>query len=171
MKEIKKNLKLQYKRLSKVLEELDSLNKELSSLEGTESRQIEKPIKDAQFCAFESLKKLKLSLGLIDSTDKYQELPIFIYILDKYGGQDIELLSKVKHIMIDYPFKIENGGQQNVYEIKPTQSLRELISETQKVFVREYNAGKCIAPHGLEDFAFEHIRVYRNNCANIYFGS
>lgn len=171
MKEIKKSLKLQYKRLAKVLEELESLNKELSSLEGIESLQIEKPVEDTQYCIFESLKKLKLSLGLIDSTDKYQELPILLHIFDEYEGQDIELLSEVKRIMIDYPFEIENGGQQNVYEIKPTKSLRELISETKDVFVREYKAGKCVAPHELGDFVFEHIRVYRSNCANIYFGS
>ena len=103
--------------------------------------------------------------------NKHQQIEIDLHIEAEYNGSEIELMSEVKHIMIDYPFRIDHNGSQNVYDIKPTSSLRELIAETQKVFVREYEAGNCDAPHDLSDFWFEHITVHKNNCANIYFGS
>lgn len=102
----------------------------------------------------------------------HQYIEVFAGATEEFEFQrDIELQNEVKRILVPYPFKIDHNGSQNVYDIKPTKSLTELVQETQKVMKREYDLGNCIAPHELDDFVIETIMVHENDCANIEIGS
>ena len=81
-----------------------------------------------------------------------------------------ELAVPVYHIRMDYPFPVERGSY-NVYRIQEAKTWGELLTETIKVFQREYNDGKCQAPHTLDDFVIEPINIHPNNCATVIIGS
>lgn len=81
-----------------------------------------------------------------------------------------ELAVPVTHIRMDYPFPVERGDF-NVYKIPEAKTWGELLTETIKVFQREYNAGKNAAPHALEDFVIEPIEIHPNNLATVIIGS
>lgn len=85
--------------------------------------------------------------------------------------KDIVLQNEVNTILMPYPFRIEHNGSQNVYEVKITKSLVELLHEVQRVMKREYDNGKCDAPHELSDFVIECVTVHENKCATIEVGS
>ena len=76
----------------------------------------------------------------------------------------------VKYIRMDYPFPVERGSF-NVYQIPEAHTWGELLTETIKVFQREYNAGKNATFHGLEDFIIEPIEIHPNNLATVLIGS
>ena len=102
----------------------------------------------------------------------HQLIEVFVGVTDKFEFQrDITLQNEVKYIMLPYPFRIEHNGTQNVYEITPTKSLTDLILKTQEVMKREYELGKCEAPHSLGDFMIESVVVHENNSATIEVGS
>jgi len=82
-----------------------------------------------------------------------------------------ELPHAVANIRMDYPFEIEGGGSYNVYKIAPAKTWGELLTETIKVFQREYKAGKAIAPHELSDYIIERVDVHPNDCATVHIGS
>ena len=73
-----------------------------------------------------------------------------------------ELPCEVTTIRMDYPFEIEGNGSYNVYKISPAKTWGELLTETIKVFQREYNAGKAVAPHVLSDYIIERVDVYQS---------
>ena len=98
---------------------------------------------------------------------KHQTIELNINVENEYLGEEVELISTVKHIMLDYPFRIEHDGSQNVYAIMPCNTLSQLIDEVEYVMTREYEHGKCAAPHAFSDFVIEGIVVHENNCANI----
>lgn len=81
-----------------------------------------------------------------------------------------ELAVPVKHIRMDYPFPVESGDF-NVYRIPEVKTWGELLTETIKVFQREYNAGKNAAQHALEDFVIERVDIHPNNLATVIIGS
>ena len=82
-----------------------------------------------------------------------------------------ELPHAVTNIRMDYPFEIKGGGSYNVYKIAPAKTWGELLTETIKVFQREYLAGKAIAPHELSDYIIERVDVHPNDLATICIGS
>lgn len=96
------------------------------------------------------LNTLDLSGAHVD-TDKTSEVP-------------------VKFIRMDYPFPVKHGSY-NVYPIPEAHTWGELLTETIKVFQREYNAGKNAAPHGLEDYIIESVEIHPNNSATVIIGS
>lgn len=170
-KNIEKTLKLQQDRLLKVLKDLEELDGVLLDLSsdgnGVPATEYLDKVVPAVWSA---IGNMKMAIALANCTDEFQELDVNCPLMVDYEGEDVKLLSEVKNIMLPYPFVVECGPQ-NVYKIKPATSLRELIAEVKKVFVREYNAGNCNAPHALEDFYIEEITVYNGNCAGIYVGS
>lgn len=82
-----------------------------------------------------------------------------------------ELPHAVANIRMNYPFEIEGGGSYNVYKIAPAKTWGELLTETIKVFQREYEAGKAIAPHELSDYIIKRVDVHPNDLATICIGS
>ena len=169
-KEYNKKVKLQYNRLKKVLDELEALeHEELISSNG-EEHQGKRPIIPAKYAVFNALSALKLSYGLINSSDDHQEISVLVNVCEGRDVTDIKLMSKVKRILLPYPFRIDHAGQQNVYEIKPTDSLLKLLKQVKDVFTREYVLGNCVDSHNMSDFYIEHITVHKNNCAHIYIG-
>ena len=82
-----------------------------------------------------------------------------------------ELPCTVNFIRMDYPFRIEGGGSYNVYEIVSAKTWGELLTETIKVFQREYKADKAVAPHQLSDYIIEQVDVHPNGLATIVIGS
>ena len=83
-----------------------------------------------------------------------------------------ELPYAVTCIRMAYPFEIEGNGQYNVYEIAPAKTWGELLTETIKVFQREYEAGKAnSAPHTLSDYVIERIDIHPGDLATICIGS
>ena len=102
----------------------------------------------------------------------HQYMEVFVGATESFElTKDIVLQNEVNTILMPYPFRIEHNGSQNVYKIKPTKSLIELLQETQKVMKREYDNGKCDAPHELSDFVIECVTVHENKCATIEVGS
>lgn len=81
-----------------------------------------------------------------------------------------DLTVPVTYIRMDYPFPVERGDF-NVYKIPEAKTWGELLTETIKVFQREYNAGKNAAPHALEDFVIERVDIHPNNLATVIIGS
>ena len=115
-------------------------------------------------------KNSKLPSNIVERCD-YVAQPL--NTLDLSGAQvDVNktLEVPVKYIRMDYPFPVEHGSF-NVYEIPEARTWGELLTETIKVFQREYNAGKNAAPHGLEDYIIEPIEIHPNNSATIIIGS
>lgn len=169
-KEYNKRVKLQYNRLKKVLEELEALdNEELVTANG-EEHQGKRPITPAKYAVFNAMSALKLSYGLIDSSEDHQEISVLVNVCEGRDVTDIKLMSKVKQVLLPYPFRIDHKGSQNVYDIKPTDSLLKLLKQVKEVFTREYVLGNCIDSHNMRDFFIEHITVHKNNCAHIYIG-
>lgn len=169
-KEYNKKVKLQYNRLKKVLEELEALeNEELVTANG-EEHQGKRPIIPAKYAVFNAMSALKLSYGLIDSSEDHQEISVLVNVCEGRDVTDIKLISKVNQLLLPYPFRIDHKGSQNVYAIKPTDSLLKLLTQVKDVFTREYVLGNCIDSHNLKDFFIEHITVHKNNCAHIYIG-
>lgn len=82
-----------------------------------------------------------------------------------------ELPHPVTNIRMAYPFEIEGNGSYNVYKIAPAKTWGELLTETIKVFQREYNAGKATAPHQIGDYVIERVDVHPNDLATICIGS
>ena len=170
-KEYNKKVKLQYNRLKKVLDELEVLeHEELISSNG-EEHQGKRPITPAKYAVFNAMSALKLSYGLIDSSDEHQEIAVLVNVCEGRDVTDIKLMSKVKRILLPYPFRIDHAGSQNVYEIKPTDSLLKLLKQVKEVFTREYALGNCVDSHNMRDFYIEHITVHKNDCASIYIGA
>ena len=169
-KEYNKKVKLQYNRLKKVLEELEALdNEELVTANG-EEHQGKRPITPAKYAVFNAMSALKLSYGLIDSSEDHQEISVLVNVCKGRDVTDIKLMSKVKYVLLPYPFRIDHKGSQNVYDIKPTDSLIKLLNQVKEVFTREYALGKCVDSHNMSDFFIDHITVHKNNCAHIYIG-
>lgn len=83
---------------------------------------------------------------------------------------DKNLPIEVTHIRFNYPFEVERGTY-NVYKIETAKTWRELIQQIQQVVRHEYEAGKCIAPHALEDFVIEPVIVHPGNLATVGIGS
>ena len=82
-----------------------------------------------------------------------------------------ELAVPVTFIRMDYPFLVERGDF-NVYKIPEAKTWGELLTETIKVFQREYNADKKVqAMHTLEDYIIEPITIHPNNLATVCIGS
>ena len=77
----------------------------------------------------------------------------------------------VTYIRMAYPFEIEGNGSYNVYKIAPAKTWGELLTETIKVFQREYEAGKNITFHPIEDFIIERVDVHPGDLATICIGS
>lgn len=114
------------------------------------------------------------------------ELPENVLVRLNYAGQALHttkleplpevdvngaLPYPVTYIRMDYPFEIEGNGDYNVYKIAPAKTWGELLTETVKVFQREYNAGKAIAPHVLTDYIIERIDIHPGDLATIWIGS
>jgi hypothetical protein len=168
-KEFKKSVKLQYKRLEKVLYELVALNNEELLTANGEEHQGKLPIANARYAVWEALKELKMSYGLVDSSKNHQEIAVFVNVCDPSDHvTDIKLQTKVRHLLLPHPFRIDHNGSQNVYEIRPTDSLRKLLKQAKEVFVREYELGNCEDPREIHEFWIKHITVHKNNCAHIY---
>lgn len=120
-----------------------------------------------------------------DDGDNDELLPENVVQRCKYMGQpldttelcysNVELNESLKvpvtHIRMDYPFRIEGGGSYNVYEIVSAKTWGELLTETIKVFQREYKADKAVAPHQLSDYIIELVDVHPNGLATIVIGS
>lgn len=168
-KEFKKSVKLQYKRLKKVLDELEALDNEVLLTADGEGHQGKRPITPAKLAVFNAMRALKMAYGLIDSKDGHQEISILENVC---GGDtdvtDIKLQTKVEYLLLLHPFRIDHNGSQNVYEIRPTDSLHKLLKQAKEVFVREYELGNCEDPREMHEFWIEHITVHKNNCAHIY---
>lgn len=168
-KKVKKSFKMQVKRLTKVLEDLEALDVEL--LDNSEDgngfiiNDVLSAVIPKIYQSIQALEQASVPSNLLDQT---QDLSPWVKVVGKYKEQDVSLWKEVNRVMIGYPF--EADGEQE-YDIKPVTSLRDLVSEVQKVVVREYNAGNCTAPHVLEDFWIELISVRNDNCAEIYIGS
>ena len=97
-----------------------------------------------------------------------------LHTLDLTGNNvrsDKKLPYTLTTIRMGYPFKIEGNGWYNVYKIAPATTWGELLTETVKVFQREYNAGKNDTFHGLEDFIIEGVDVHPGDLATIGIGS
>jgi hypothetical protein len=168
-KKVKKSFKLQAQRLTKVLEDLEALDVEL--LEHSEDgngfiiNDVLSAVIPKIYQSIQALEQASVPSNLLDQT---QELSPWVAVTGKYKDQDVSLWKEVNRVMIGYPF--EADGEQE-YDIKPVTSLSDLVSEVQKVVVREYNAGNSTAPHVLEDFWIELISVRNDNCADVYIGS
>ena len=169
-KEYNKKVKLQYNRLKKVLDELEALENESLFDSNGEGHQGKRPITPAKYAVFNAMSALKLSYGLINSSDEHQDISVLVNVCEGRDVTDIKLLSKVKRILLPYPFRIDHAGSQNVHDIKPTDSLLKLLKQVKEVFTREYALGNCVDTHNMSDFYIEHITVHKNNCASIYIG-
>lgn len=169
-KEYNKKVKIQYNRLKKVLEELEALDNEELVTSNGEEHQGKRPIIPAKYAVFNAMSALKLSYGLIDSSEDHQEISVLVNVCEGRDVTDIKLMSKVKQVLLPYPFRIDHKGSHNVYDIKPTDSLLKLLKQVKEVFTREYVLGNCIDTHNMRDFFIEHITVHKNNCAHIYIG-
>ena len=171
-KKIEKTLKLQYKRLEKVLEDLEKLDGEL--LEASEDGNgfiVNDFTEHAVANVWAAMGNIKSAIDNVGCTDNYQEISVFEPIQGDGECEETALLTEVSMIKLRYPFRIDHKGEHSVYEIKPTMWLHELIAEIKKVFIREYEAGNCIAPHGLGDFLIAFITVHRGHCAYVCIGS
>ena len=119
-----------------------------------------------------------------DDDDEDDDEPNVVAHLD-YAAQHLDTLElspaedvdvnevlpcKVTDIRMNYPFEVERGDF-NVYKIAPAKTWGELLTETIKVFQREYEAGKAIAPHVLSDYIIERVDIHPNNIATIGIGS
>ena len=117
-----------------------------------------------------------------DDEKDEEELPENVVARLKYAGQSLDTLEldpmegvdvnealpyAVTTIRMNYPFEVEHGSY-NVYKIEPAKTWGE---ETIKVFQREYNAGKAIAPHQIGDYVIERVDVHPNDLATICIGS
>ena len=124
--------------------------------------------------------------GLIKNQNDNNELPSNVVARLNYAAQALDTLElhpdasvdikqelpyPVTYIRMAYPFKIEHKGSYNVYKISPAKTWGELLTETIKVFQREYKAGKNIAPHAIGDFIIERVDVHPNDLATIGIGS
>jgi len=79
-----------------------------------------------------------------------------------------KLKVEVRTIRMDYPFNVENG---EVYIIRRSNTWGALIRQIVRTFQREYNAGKNITFHGLDDFIIERVAVWPDGMADVYIGS
>lgn len=168
-KKVKKSFKMQAKRLTKVLEDLEALDVEL--LDNSEDgngfivNDVLSAVIPKIYQSIQALEQASIPSNLLDQT---QDLSPWVKVVGKYKDKDVSLWKEVNRVMIGYPFESDDEQE---YDIKPVTSLSDLVSEVQKVVVREYNAGNCTAPHVLEDFWIELISVRNDNCAEIYIGS
>lgn len=170
-KEFKKSVNLQYKRLRKVLDELEVLDNEVLLTTNGEVHQGKLPIANAKYAVFQAMKELKMSYGLLNSSENHQEIAVLVNVCENSDHViDIKLQTKVQYLLLPYPFRIDHNGSQNVYEIRPTDSLRKLLKQAKEVFVREYELGNCKDSREMHEFWIEHITVHKNNCAHIYIG-
>lgn len=167
-KKYNKSVELQYKRLKKVLDELEALdNEELLTADG-EEHQGKLPIAPAKYAVFAAMRALKMAYGLIDSEDGHQEIAILENVCEGTDVTDIELLSEVNYILLPHPFRTNSDSEENVYEIEPSTTLHELLEQVKEVFAREYELGNCEAPFEMHEFFIEHITVHKNKSAHIY---
>lgn len=170
-KKVKKSFKLQAKRLTKVLEDLEALDVEL--LEHSEDGNgfiINDVLSAVIPKIFQSIQVLEIASEPSNLLDQTQEISTLVQVVGEYKDKEKHLWRDVNRIIIGYPFN-KKSDLKTGCEIEPVKVLSKLISEVQKVFIREYNEGKCNAPHILEDFFIEHISVRKDNCAEIYIGS
>lgn len=122
-----------------------------------------------------------------DMDEDDDELPENVSARLDYAGQALDTLElnplpevdingklpdTVTSIRMDYPFHVERGSY-NVYDIAPANTWGELLTETIKVFQREYKAGKAVAPHVLGDYVIECVDVHPSpsHLATICIGS
>ena len=171
-KKIEKTLKLQYKRLEEVLKALEKLDSKL--LEASEDGHgfiVKDFTEHAVANVWAAMGNIKSAIDNVDCSVSYQDIHALEPIQGEGECEETALFTEVSMIRIDYPFRIDHKGSYNVYEIKPTMWLHELIAEIKKVFIREYEAGNCIAPHGLGDFEIVFITVHRDHCATVFVDS
>lgn len=167
---VKKSFKLQVKRLTKVLEDLNALDVELrrNSEDGNGSF-LNDVINDAFLkinIATDTLEYFSMPSNLLSRT---QEISTLVQVVGEYKDKEKHLCWEVNRIIIGYPF-YKKSDLRTGYEIETVKVLSKLISEVQKVFIREYNAGQCKALHVLEDFFIERVLVRKDKCAEIYIG-
>lgn len=170
-KEFNKKVELQYKRLKKVLDELEALdNEELLTADG-EEHQGKLPIAPAKYAVFGAMRALKMAYGLIDSKEGHQEIAILENVCEETDVTDIELLSEVNYILLPHPFRTDNDSEENVYEIEPSTTLHELLEQVKEVFVREHELGPRYELREMHEYFIEHITVHKNKSAHIYIRS
>lgn len=122
-----------------------------------------------------------------DQDDDDNKLPSNVAARLNYAGQALDTLEldpmddvdvngklpdTVTSIRMNYPFLVERGSY-NVYNIAPANTWGELLTETIKVFQREYEAGNAQAPHVLSDYVIERVDVHPSpsHLATIMIGS
>lgn len=135
-------------------------------------------------CAFHTLCRWDQEDDEKDDDDD-DELPSNVVARLDYAAQSLDSLElspdasvdinqqlpyPVTNIRMAYPFKVERGSY-NVYKISPAKTWGELLTETIKVFQREYEAGKAVAPHQLSDYIIERVDVHPGDLATICIGS
>lgn len=170
-KKVKKSFKMQAKRLTKVLEDLEALDVELLEHSEYGNGFIINDVLSAVIPkVFEFIQVLEIASEPSNLLDQTQEISTLVQVSGEYKDKEKRLWREVNRIIIGYPFNKTNEIRKGC-EIEPVNVLSELISEVQKVFIREYNAGKCNVPHILKDFFIEHVSVRKDNCAEIYIGS
>ena len=121
-----------------------------------------------------------------DDEEENGELPSNVVARLDYAAQSLDTLElspaddvdvngelpyAVTTIRMGYPFEIEGNGSYNVYRIAPAKTWGELLTETIKVFQREYEAGNAVAPHLLSDYIIERVDVHPGDLATICIGS
>ena len=101
---------------------------------------------------------------------EYAAQPLKTTYIGKHVGfkPDEELKVEVRTIRMDYPFNVEKG---EVYIIRRSKTWGALVRQIVRTFQREYNAGKNITFHGLDDFIIERIEVWPDGLADVYIGS
>lgn len=139
---------------------------------------------DEETCEFHTL--MRWDQDTDDDEEKDGELPSNVVARLDYAAQSLDTLElspaddvdvngelpyAVTTIRMDYPFEIEGNGSYNVYKIAPAKTWGELLTETIKVFQREYEAGKAVAPHQLSDYIIERVDVHPGDLATICIGS
>ena len=171
-KDFNKKLETQYKRLKKVLDELEALATEVLLTADGEEHQGKLPITPAMLAVFNAMRALKMAYGLIDSQDGHQEIAILENVCDgDTDVTDIKLLSEVNFILLPHPFRTNSDREENVYEIEPSTTLHELLEQVKEVFAREHNLGNCEEPCEMHEYFIEHITVHKNKSAHIYIGA
>ena len=156
---------------------------------GTTADAARKAIREAVHQVFEIHSMFCDMLNTDEDTDEDtdgEKLPKNVLARLDYAGQALDtqelqplpevdvngaLPYTLNYIRMCYPFEIEGNGEYNVYRIAPATTWGELLTETVKVFQREYKAGKAITPHSLGDYIIERIDIHPGDIATVGIGS
>ncbi len=82
-----------------------------------------------------------------------------------------ELKVPVKRVRWNYPFKVDEIGDYNVYPIEPAKTWGELLTRIVEVFQREYAKHEDEMGHAIGDYVIEQLDVHPNGLATVSFGS